>query len=71
MAVATTPRSWLDKVQKDAQDHEMDHKNTSSAFFLLLVGLQVGAAFLVSTTLLTPRFTVALALCFGQVWCCH
>lgn len=60
-------RTWLDRLQKDAQASELDHTNTSAVTFWALCVLQVAVVCLLSSCF-PPRFMMAAALGIGSHW---
>ena len=65
----SSPSSFLDGLQKDAQAKELEPGTTSPAFFMLLSLIQPVFAKLVSMLLsLSPTFEVAAMLCLGSHW---
>ena len=56
---------WLDRVQKEAQESEMDHTNTSPAFFWLLALIQLPLVQILSHLLQLPWLTAGNQAAWG------
>lgn len=67
-AVPTVASSWLDRLQRSAQQSEIDHTNTSTEKFLLYCIGQAVFIQLVASQI-SPRFTAMAVWGTGSHWC--
>ena len=68
-AGTTTSSSWLDELQKTAQESELDHTNTSPEMFVFFVLAQVVVTQLIATyAIKSPRFTMMAVFGIGSHW---